>query len=60
MESHQVAVVLGDSRCEIVIPEFACDPTQELEGVDMTTHKRPETLAVSELHIQLAAVASAC
>ena len=56
MESHQVAVVLSDGRCEIVIPEFACDSAQELESVEVTAHEGLEALAVRELHKQLAAV----
>ena len=56
METHQIAIMLSDGRCEIVIPEFACDSAQELESVDVTAHEGLETLAVRELHKQLAAV----
>src|ERR1700722_16671895 len=48
--------MFGDSGGQIVIPEFPCDPVQELEGVDMTTYESLEALAVRELHKQLAAV----
>ena len=37
MKPHQVAVVFGNGSCEIVVPEFGCDPAQKLESVDMTT-----------------------
>ncbi len=57
MEPHQVAVVLGDSRCQIVIPEFPCASTQGLESVEVTAHEALETLTVRELHKQFAAVA---
>src|SRR5713226_7954738 len=57
MEAHQVAVVLGDSRCQIVIPEFPCASAQGLESVDVTAHEALETLTVRELHKQFAAVA---
>src|SRR4030088_1249581 len=48
--------MFGDSGGEIVIPEFPCDPAQELESVDMTTYESLEALAVRELHKQFAAV----
>ena len=57
IKTDEVPVVFGDGGCQIVVPEFACDPTQELESVDVTAHKRLEALAVSELHLELATVA---
>ena len=48
--------MFSHGRGEIVIPEFACDSAQSLEGVDMTAHESFEALAVRELHKQLAAV----
>src|SRR6266851_3729465 len=48
--------MLGDSGGEIVIPEFPCDPAQELESVEVTAHESLETLAVRELHKQFAAM----
>jgi len=48
--------VFGNGSCEVVVPEFRCDPAQELESVDMTTYERLEALAVRELHKQFAAV----
>ena len=57
METHQIAIVPGDGRRQIVVPEFACDSTQEVKGVNMTAHESFKALAVSELHVELAAVA---
>ena len=57
METHQVAIVLGDGSRQIVIPKFTCNSAQVVKGVNVTTHESFEALAVSELHIQLAAVA---
>ena len=48
--------MLGDSGGEIVIPEFPCDPAQELESMEVTAHEGLEALAVSKLHKQFAAV----
>src|ERR1700730_302370 len=48
--------MFGDSGGEIVIPEFPCDSAHRVESVDMTTYESLETLAVRELHKQLAAV----
>ena len=48
--------MFGDSGGEIVIPEFPCDPAQELESVEVTAHEGLETLTVSKLHKQFAAV----
>src|SRR5580693_1312567 len=48
--------MFGDSGGEIVIPEFPCDPAQELESVDVTAHEGLETLTVSKLDKQFAAV----
>ena len=57
LETHQVAIVLGDGRCQIVIPKFARDATQIVKGVNLTAHESFKALAMRELHIQLAAVA---
>src|SRR5579871_4393918 len=57
MESNQVAVVLSHGRCEIVVPKLASDAGHRREGVEMTTHKSSETLAMGELDIEFAAVA---
>lgn len=57
MEPHQIAIVLGDGRRQIVIPKFACDSTQVVKGVKVTAHEGFKALAVRELHIELAAVA---
>src|SRR5580692_12821257 len=48
--------MFGDSGGEIVIPEFPCDPAQELESVEVTAHESLEALAVRELHKQFAAM----
>src|SRR5260370_35920987 len=55
MKPHQVAIVFGDRRCQIIEPQFSCDSAQELEGVDVTAHEGLETLTVSKLDKQLAA-----
>ena len=36
--------MLGDSGGEIVVPQFPCNPAQELESVDMTTYESLEAL----------------
>src|SRR5437016_11286894 len=56
METHQVAVMFGNSGGEIIEPRSACDATQESERVDMTANESFKALAVGELQIQLAAV----
>src|SRR3989442_3845687 len=57
METHQVAIVLGDGSRQIVIPKFARDSAQVVKGVNVTAYESFKALAVSELHVQLAAVA---
>src|ERR1700751_2652540 len=57
METDQVAIMLGHRSCQIVIPEFACDPAQVMKGMNVAAHESFKALAVSELHIELAAVA---
>src|SRR5262249_16898046 len=47
----------GDGSCQIVIPKFAGDSTQVVKGVNVAAHESFKALAVSELHIQLTAVA---
>src|SRR5580698_4342405 len=56
METHQVAVMLGDGSREIIKPNLACDATHEAERVDMTANESLKALAVRELQIQFAAV----
>ena len=57
IETHQVAIVFGDRRGEVVVPDLAAGTGQKLEGMDVTADEGLETLAVSELQIHLAAVA---
>src|SRR5579872_5916260 len=45
------------STFQVVIPKFAGDPAQGLEGMDVTTHEGFETLAMGKLQVQFAAVA---
>src|SRR5215475_7262260 len=56
LETYQVAVVLGDCGCQIVIPKFARHSPQVVKGVNVAAHESFKALAVGELHIQLAAV----
>ena len=39
LETHQVAIVLGNGRRQIVIPKFARDATQIVKGVNLTAHE---------------------
>src|SRR3984893_3128514 len=48
--------MFGDSGGEIVIPEFPCDPAQELESVEVTGYESLEALAVRELSKEFAAM----
>ena len=47
MEANQVAVVVGDGRCQIVIDQLASNSTQAFEGVDMASNEGFEALAVT-------------
>src|SRR5438309_4055885 len=57
VETDQVAIVLGNGSRQIVIPKFTCDSAEVVKGVNVAAHESFEALAVSELHIQLAAMA---
>ena len=57
LETLQIAIVLGDGSRQIVIPEFARHSTEVMKGMNVTAHESFKDLAVSELHIELAAVA---
>jgi len=39
METHQVAVMLGDRSAQIVEPKLACDASHEAERVDRTVER---------------------
>ena len=56
METDQTAIVFGDGGGQIVIADFAGDAAQRGESMNVTTDEGFETLAVSELQIQHAAV----
>ena len=56
METHQVAIVLGNGSRQIVVPKFTGDSAEGVKGVNVAAHESFEALAVSELHIQLAAM----
>jgi hypothetical protein len=57
MEAHEGSHVFGDRRSQVVIPKFASHTTQRLEGMLVAADEGLEALAVSELHIEEAAVA---
>src|SRR5260370_41010808 len=56
MNRVRVAIGEGVRRCQIIEPQSGCDSAQELEGVDVTAHEGLETLTVSKLDKQFAAV----
>jgi hypothetical protein len=56
LKADEASVVFGDSGCKIVVGDLAGQATERGEGVDMTSHKRFETLAVRELQIEHAAM----
>jgi hypothetical protein len=57
IKPHQVALVLGNRRSQVVVPELACDAGHRLKGVHVATHESFKALAVSKLQVHLAAVA---
>ena len=56
LEARQTAIVFGDGGQQVVVPTFASYSAEGLEGMLMATHKGFETLAVSELDVEHAAV----
>ncbi len=57
IETDQVAIVLGDGRGEIVVPDLAAGSRQELKGVNVAAGEGLEALTVRELQKHFAAVA---
>ena len=55
-KTNEAAIAFGDGGGEIVVGDFACHATQHFERVSVTAGERSETLAVSELDIEQAAV----
>ena len=57
VEAHQVALMFGDSGCQIIEPELASTAVECFERMDVAADKRLKILAVRELQINLSAVA---
>src|SRR5882724_8459590 len=57
IEADKIAIVLGDRRGEVVVPDFAACARQELKGMDMAPGEGLEGLAVRKFEKHLAAVA---
>src|SRR3954452_2976865 len=55
-KTDQASVMLGNRSGEIVVNDLARNAAQSGEGVNVTANECSETLAVSELRIQHAAV----
>jgi len=56
IETYEIALMFGDDRGEIVVPQFPCDASHRIECMDMTADESLERLAVCELQIQLPGV----
>src|SRR6185437_6763621 len=56
IEADEIPFVFGNCSGEIIEPDFASAAGHRIKGVDVTTDKRFEALAVRELQIEFAAM----